>query len=403
MTTKVAVSEVEPGKPVLRYVWVSLFLGLAILAFFSQASAYAGRNSTSPPSLAYVGTYTKGASKGIYSMRFDPGTGMLSNLTAAAEIPSPSFLIVDPKGSYVYAISEIGYKDGGGTVSSFSIDPKSGSLKLLNTVPSRGGGPCHLVVDHTGKFLIIANYGTGSVAVFRIEANGSIGESTAFLQFSGSSVNPGRQQGPHAHAVVLSPDNKFLFVPDLGTDQIRIFKLDAEHGTLAANNPAFVKVNAGAGPRHFTFGPGAHFAYAVCEMQSSVAVFSYDAANGSLTQIQMISNLPEDSTGEDNSAEIEVDPAGRFLYASNRGNDSITAFAIDPHKGTLTNVQVISSDGKIPRNFAIDPSGRYMLVANQNSDQISVLARDPKTGKLSPATQRLAVPSPVCVQFLKTP
>ena len=350
--------------------------------------------------LAYIGTYTKTSSKGIYSVRFDPATGKLTGLTLAAQITDPSFLVTDPKSRFLYAVSEIGYKDGGGTISSFAIDPRSGALKFLDKVPSRGGGPCHLVVDHTDKFLIVANYGTGSVAAFQINPDGSLGESTALVQHSGTSVNPKRQSGPHAHEVVLSPDNRFLFVPDLGLDQIKIYRFDARHGTLTPNDPPFVKVTSGAGPRHFALAGGAHFAYAVCEMGSAVTVFSYDRANGTLKSLQYVSNLPDDFKGEDNSAEIQVSRSGRFLYASNRGHDSVTLFDIDPAKGTLTRAQVISTEGKMPRNFVIDPTGRYLLAANQQSDQIVVFKIDSQTGKLTPSGEKLEIPSPVCIQFV---
>ena len=287
-----------------------------------------------------------------------------------------------------------------GSISSFSINRKTGALTFLNKIDSGGSGPCHLVVDKTGKMLFVANYGSGSVASFAIKPDGSIGERTGFDQHTGSSVNPARQKGPHAHEVVLSPDNRFLFVPDLGTDQIKIYRVDAAKGTFTPNDPPFATVTAGYGPRHFTFGRGAKFAYAVCEMGSSVVVFSYDPVKGSLTPVQTISNLPSDFKGVNNSAEIEVGRSGRFLYASNRGNDSITVFAIDPVKGTLTNVQVAPTQGNMPRNFAIDPTGKYLIAANQKSNNMVVFAIDPKDGQLKPAGQTLDIPSPVDILFV---
>ena len=356
--------------------------------------------------LAYVGTYTASSSKGIYSFRFDPATGQLKPMGVAAELPNPSFLATDPQHRFLYAVTEMGPEPGAddykknGFVSSYSIDRKTGALTLLNKVDAGGGGSCHLVVDKTGKTLFVANYGSGNVASFAIKPDGSIGERTGFYQHSGSSVNPARQTGPHAHAVVLSPDNRFLFVPDLGTDQVKIYRIDAQKETFAPNDPASAEVKAGYGPRHFAFGHGAKYAYALCEMGSSVAVFSYNPAKGSLTPVQTISNLPDDFKGDDNSAEIEVDRSGRFLYASNRGNDSITVYAIDPAKGTLTKVQVVPTQGKTPRNFALDPTGKYLVAANQDSSTMVVFSVDSKDGQLKPAGQTIDTPSPVAILFV---
>jgi 6-phosphogluconolactonase len=310
-------------------------------------------------------------------------------------------LASDPTHRFLYAVSELG-NDGRthGAVSSFAIDPATGALKFLNKVDSGGGGACHLTLDHTGKILFVANYGGGSVASFAINPNGSIGEKTGFDQHTGSGPNVERQDGPHAHAVVLSPDNRFLFVPDLGTDQIRIYRVDAARHTFTPNDPPFASVKAGLGPRHFMFGPGGKFAYVVCEMESSVVVFSYDPVKGSLTPVQTISTLPPDYKGIDNSAEIGIDPSGRFLYASNRGHDSIGVFAIDAKNGTLTRVQVAPSLGKIPRNFAVDPTGKYVLVANQISNQMVVFAIDPTNGQLQSTGQTLDLHSPVAILFV---
>ncbi len=356
--------------------------------------------------LVYVGTYTATSSKGIYNYRFDPKTGKLTPIGVAAEMANPSFMATDPQHRFLYAVTEMGQEPGAdsykknGSISSFSIDRKTGALTFLNKVDAGGGGSCHVVVDKTGKMLFVANYGSGNVASFAIKPDGSIGERTSFYQHTGSSVDPARQKGPHAHAVVLSPDNRFLFVPDLGMDQIKIYRVDAAKGTFTPNDPAYATVKAGLGPRHFTFGHGAEFAYALCEMGSSVAVFSYNPVNGSLTPVQTISNLPDGFTGIDNSAEIEMDRSGRFLYASNRGNDSITLFAVDPVQGTLTKVQVVPTQGNIPRNFALDPTGRYLIAANQKSNSLVVFSVDPHDGKLKAAGQMLDIPSPVDILFV---
>ena len=330
--------------------------------------------------LVYVGTYTATGSKGIYHYRFDPKTGKLTPIGVAAQIANPSFLATDPQHRFLYAVTEMGQEPGAdsykknGSISSFSMDRKTGALTFLNKVDAGGGGSCHLVVDKTGKTLFVANYGSGNVASFAIKPDGSIGE--------------------------RSPDNRFLFVPDLGMDQIKIYRVDAAKGTFTANDPGYATVKAGLGPRHFTFGRGAKFAYALCEMGSSVAVFSYNPVKGSLTPVQTISNLPDGFTGIDNSAEIEMDRSGRFLYASNRGNDSITVFAVDPAKGTLTKVQVVPTQGNIPRNFALDPTGKYLIAANQKSNSMVVFSVDPQDGKLKAAGQMLDIPSPVDILFV---
>ncbi len=374
------------------------WLGVVLLGFFMVASAAVPRALAAAAKdvaavnsyFVYVGTYTGPTGKGIYGLRFDPKTGHLTSTGLAAELVNPSFVVTDPQHRFLYAVTEMGSERGAdnykknGAISSYSIDPKNGALTFLNKVDAGGGGSCHLVVDKTGKMLFVANYGSGNVASFAIKADGSIGARTGFDQHSGGSVDPARQTGPHAHAVVLSPDNRFLFVPDLGLDQIKIYRVDAAKGTFTPNDPPFATVKAGLGPRHFTFGKGAKFAYAICEMGSSVVVFAYDPTKGALTPVQTISTLPSDFKGEDNSAEIEVGRSGRFLYASNRGSDSITVFAIDPAKGTLTKVQVVPTQGKIPRNFAIDPTGKYLVAANQKSDQMVVFTVDAKDGQLKP-------------------
>jgi 6-phosphogluconolactonase len=353
----------------------------------------------------YVGTYTGPDSKGIYGYQFEAETGRLTPMGVAAEVVNPSFAATDPAHRHLYAVTEMNeqgpdpYKTDG-YISSFSIDPRTGSLTFLNKVSSGGGGPCHLVVDKTGRILFVANYGSGNVASFAIEADGRIGKMTGKDQQSGSSVNPLRQQGPHAHAVVLSPDNRLLFVPDLGLDRILIYRVDMAKRTFTLNSPSYVSVNPGLGPRHFVFGAGANFAYAICEMGSSVVAFSYDRESGKLTPKQTISTLPADFSGEDNSAEIEVGPSGRYLYASNRGNDSIAVFQIDMNTGLLNKIQIVPTQGQFPRNFVIDPTGRYLLVANQHSNNIVVFAIDSGNGQLTPTGQAADVPSPVSMLFV---
>jgi 6-phosphogluconolactonase len=361
----------------------------------------AADKKTSSDYLVYVGTYTGPKSQGIYALKFNSGKGSLDELGLAGEIQNPSFLALHPNQKYLYAVSELG-NNGKNTasVSGFSIDAATGKLKLLNKVATGGGGACHLVVDKTQKMLLLANYGTGSVAAFQVKQDGTLSEVTALKQHAGSSVNPKRQRGPHAHAVVLSRDNRFVFVPDLGLDEIVSYKIDPSDATLTANDPPFVKLTPGLGPRHFAFHPNNKFAYGLNEMGSSVSAFSYDAGSGALNTLETVSTLPEGFTGENNSAEIAIDKAGRFLYASNHGNDSITQFAIDSNGGTLTKIEVTPTQGRTPRNFVIDPTGRYLLAANQDSDSIVIFQIDQHSGKLSPTGTTAKVPSPVCIQFV---
>jgi 6-phosphogluconolactonase len=382
---------------------------VALLSGSACAQFRSGDTHRSPAAsdyyFAYVGTYTGTTSKGIYGYRFDAKTGQFTSLGVMAEAANPSFVATDADHRFLYASTERG--DGPpstatreGFLTSYAIDPGTGALTFLSKVSAGGTSTAHLVVDSTAHALFAANYGSGTVKSFALKSDGSIGELTGTDQHTGSSVDTHRQEGPHPHSVVLSPDHHYLFVPDLGLDKVFSYRIVTAKSTFQPNDPPYVAVNAGLGPRHMTFGAGAKFAYAVCEMGSSVVAFSYDHLKGSLKPIQTISTLPPDFHGEDNSAEIQADRSGRFLYASNRGNDSITVFGIDHQKGTLTKVQVMPTGGKTPRNFVIDPMGRYLIVANQDSDKITIFDIDQQTGKLAPTRQTLDVPSPVAILFI---
>jgi 6-phosphogluconolactonase len=346
--------------------------------------------------VAYVGTYTSGASKGIYAYRFDDSTGKLTALGLAAETSNPSFLAVSPNRRFLYAANE----NSTGSISAFSIDGAKGTLKLLNTVSSRGAGPCHVALDKTGKWLFAANYNTGSVAAFPVLDDGRLSEASAFVQHSGSSVNPQRQAGPHAHSVNISPDNRFVLVADLGLDQILTYRIDAAKGLTPAE-PPFTKVAPGSGPRHFVFGTDGRFAYAINEMLATMTAFQYDAAQGSLKEIQTLSTLAAGFTGANSAAEIAVHPSGKFLYASNRGNDSIAIFSIDAKTGTLSAAGYASTGGKTPRNFAIDSTGKFLLAANQDSGNIVVFRIGQNTGGLTPAGVEVKVASPVSIVYTR--
>lgn len=354
--------------------------------------------------LVYIGTYTDHGSKGIYVYRFDAATGQVATLGLAAESSQPSFLTVDPTEHFLYAVNELDTYKGQhtGAVSAFSIDAATGKLSLLNEVSSRDAGPAHITLDQTGKYALVSNYTLGSVAVFPVSQDGRLGDFTDFVRHKGSSVNVERQEGPHAHAVALAPDNRFALVADLGLDQIIVYPFDPAAGTLG-HEPHITKTHPGAGPRHLVFDPNGKFLYVINEMQSSVVSYSYDAAHGELHELKTISTLPEKFAGNNDAAEIAVHPSGKFLYASNRGHDSIAVFSIDPEKGTLTRVEFVSTKGKTPRNFAIDPSGSWLFVANQASDDVVVFRIDNKTGHLTPTGQVLSVTSPACVKFVPLP
>lgn len=350
--------------------------------------------------LVYFGTYTRKNSKGVYVARMDLASGKLGEPQLAGEVANPSFVALHPNGRFLYAVSEMGGSDTkpSGAVTAFSIDRSSGKLANLNKVSSKGDGPCHLNVDKTGRALVVANYNSGSVAAMPVKADGSLGESTSFIQHQGSSVNKQRQQGPHAHSANISADNRFVIVADLGMDQVLVYKFDPAAATIAPNDPPFVKVGAGGGPRHFTFHPKGKFAYVNNEILSSVTAFTWDAKKGSFSEIQTISTLPDDFKGNNSTAEIVAHPSGKALYCSNRGHNSLAVFAIGGD-GKLKRTANVSTQGQIPRNFAIAPGGRFLLAANQNTDNVVVFSVD-ASGNLTPTGQSLTVDSAVCVRYL---
>ncbi|OGV66446.1 MAG: 6-phosphogluconolactonase [Lentisphaerae bacterium RIFOXYA12_FULL_48_11] len=350
----------------------------------------------------YIGTYTKNLSKGIYVVRFDASTGVLSKPELAAETTNPSFVAIRPCRNYIYAVGEIAQFDGKktGAVSAFKIDKVTGKLTLLNQAESRGAGPCHVSVDKTGKYVLVANYSAGSAAVIAIKEDGSLGESTAFVQHEGSGPDEKRQKGPHAHSINLSADNRFAFVADLGLDKMMVYKFDQAKGTLVPNETPFANVQPGGGPRHFAFHPCNKYAYVINEMANTISAFSYDAATGTLKELQTVPTLPADFGEKNTTAEVVVHSSGKFVYGSNRGHNSIAVFSIDQSTGKLTFVEHVSSKGKSPRNFCVDPTGNWMIIANQDSNNILVYKIDTDTGKLTPTGQEYEVGMPVCVRFM---
>jgi 6-phosphogluconolactonase len=380
---------------------------LVLVAILSLVTATTAKDSPKNKFLLFVGTYTEKESKGIYAYRFDAVSGELTSLGVAAESANPSFLAIDPSRRFLYAVNEVqNYKGASsGALSAFAInlgtdDRQNGNLSLLNKVPSRGADPCYIAFDKTGKYALVANYTGGSVAVFPVQSDGHIGEPSAFVQHRGSSLNKKRQEGPHAHWIETTPDNRFAIAVDLGLDELLVYHFDASKGSLTPNDPPYASLDPGAGPRHLAFHPSGKFAYVVNELQSSITAFDYDPSRGALEKFKTVSTLPKGFSGSNDTAEIRVHPNGRFLFASNRGHDSIAVFSIDNHTGALTLVDHFPTQGKTPRNFEIDPTGKFLFVANQDTNNIVVFRIDPNNGGLTPTGQTLYVPSPVCLKFI---
>jgi len=386
---------------------ISGWFGSAIFAasvVVSVVAHGAGQPARKGEYIVYVGTYTRQQSKGIYAFRFDPATGKSASLGLAAATDNPSFLAVHPNRRFLYAVNEISNFAGRrtGSISAYIVDARTARLQLIDSVSSRGDSPCHVTVDGSGRMLFVANYGAGSVASFPILKDGSLGEAAGLVEHSGSSIHPQRQQGPHAHEVVLSPDGRFALVPDLGLDKVFVYRLDKTKSALTPGAAATAKLEPGSGPRHLAFRPDGRFAYVINELRSTVTVFAYDPKSGILTELQTTPTLPKDFAGSSACAEIAAHPNGRFLYASNRGHDSIAVFAIDRREGTIAVVEHVSTQGKTPRHFAIDPTGAYLFAANQGTNSVVLFRIDPRTGRLTPTGEILEAPSPVCIAFLES-
>ncbi len=353
--------------------------------------------------LLYLGGYSTEAAAGLNVYRLDPGSGALEHVQAVADVVNPSFLALGPQHRCLYAISEVadfgGSKSGG--VAALEIDPGNGRLRLLNQQSSVGTGPCHIDIDHDGRFVLVANYGGGSVAMLPIAADGSLEEASDFRQHAGSSVDPRRQTGPHAHSINVDPTNTFAFAPDLGLDKIMCYRVDHAALKLVAHKPSWVETPPGSGPRHMAFHPDGRHAYVVTEMGNTVLAYRFDAASGQLNPLQTVSTLPAAFTGTSYGADIHLSADGRFLYASNRGHDSIAIFAVDPASGRLELKDTPTSGGEFPRNFGLDPQDRFLLSANQNSDNVVVYRRDLDTGALDPTGHQIHAAKPVCVRVVE--
>lgn len=352
---------------------------------------------------AYIGTYTGGKSKGIYLYGLDLTSGKLTPKSVTDGIKNPSFLAIHPNHKFLYAASELAKTDGkrgGGFVFSFAINGQTGELKKINSESAKGDGTCFVSVDHSGKCALAANYNDGSIAALPIKTDGSLSKAVSVLHHHGSSIDPKRQISAHAHSINVSPDNKFAVVADLGMDKLMIYKLLPEKAKLSANNQPFCATAPGAGPRHVAFSPSGKFAYVSDELSCTVTAYSWDAAKGTLGEIQSTSTLPA-AVPENTVAEIQIHPSGKFLYCSNRGDDSIAMFQIDDQSGKLTTIGFVKTQGQKPRNFTIEPSGKFLVVCNQASDNVVVFQIDPSTGKLNAVGEPITVPEPVCVKFLE--
>lgn len=367
-----------------------LFFALAMAPLLLAAQ-------TSPKSRYYhvlTGTYTSGKSEGIYVYRLDTETGELSHVQTAGGVHNPSFVTLSPDGRYAYAVNEqSGDKEG--MVSAFRFNQSTGALEFLNQQPSGGGDPCYLTVDQQGKHVFVGNYTGGSLSVLPILGDGRLGDPVQTIEHVGSSVNENRQEKAHVHSTVLTPDEEYLFVGDLGTDKINVYTYNRDASMpLQPAEPAYHEVTPGSGPRHLIFDDSANYAYVVLELTAEVEVLRH--RDGKLETIQTVPMTASDFEGEVSGAEIRISPDGRFLYASNRGDaNEIVAYAIDQQNGTLSFIERKSSGGETPRNFVIDPSGRYLLAANQESDSIIVFERDQQKGTLRPTGKKIEVGNPV--------
>jgi 6-phosphogluconolactonase len=352
----------------------------------------------------YIGTFTNfngkaTGSHGIYAGHLDSETGKLGSFTLAVEGANPSFLVFAPDHKHLYATSEVATTDGrpAGAVYAFTVNAADGSLKLLNRASAGGPGPTHIAIDPSGRAVMVANYDNGSIAALPVKPDGSLGDPATYIQHKGKSVDPKRQDHAYAHSVTFSRDGRFVFSDDLGTDKLYGYTIDVATCAVAPLDP--VSLKPGSGPRHFALHPDGHHAYVISEMASTITTFDYNAAQGSFTETQTVTTLPPDFTGSNSGAEIVVHPSGKFVYGSNRGQDSIALFKVDAPTGHLTFVEAISTQGKTPRNFGIDPSGRWLIAANQNSDSLVVFRIDPATGRITPTGSTAQLPAPVCVLF----
>jgi 6-phosphogluconolactonase len=344
----------------------------------------------------YFGSHRGGPGRGFSLAHFDTDTGVLTKPEFLLEAKEPAYFVIHPDGQHLYTCNS----GTPGGVSAYSIDPRTGALKLLNRQLAGGGDTSYVTLDRTNRYALVANYDGGNIAAFALKPDFSLGDWTAFVQHTGKSVHPQRQTHAYAHSIVTDPTNRFVLAADLGVDKVFIYRFDEKTGALKASDPAFVSVPPGSGARHVKFHPNGRWVYLINEIASTVIGFNWDGEKGTLTEFQSISTLPADFTGTSACAEIEVHPNGKFLYGTNRGHDSLAAFAIDPANGHLTAIQHIPSGGKTPRNFAFDPTAKWIVCTNHNSDNAVVFRVDADTGKLTQQGEPVSVPAPFCERFL---
>lgn len=344
---------------------------------------------------AYIGTYTDQGGEGLYvcEVTVDDGGVGIARRTVTELADDPSFLAVHPGREYLYVVHEV--EDGAVTALRREDD---GSLARLNRVPSGAGGPCHCSVHPSGDYLLVAHYTGGAVSVLPIRDDGELAAPTDTVAHEGSSVHPERQNGPHPHSITPGPNGRFLYVPDLGTDEIVVYELDGDDGTLS--RAGATSTRAGAGPRHLAFHPDAEVVYVVNELDSTASAFEWTPETGGLSRVATVATVPDDHDGDNFPADVHVHPSGRWVYASNRGHDSIVAFEVEEDGGTLAVVGHQSTEGEWPRNFAIDASGRFLFAENQRSDDVVAFGIDEDTGALDPAGATVQVPAPACMECL---
>jgi 6-phosphogluconolactonase len=383
------------------FIYIIYVIGLGIFMTDSKKELFAETVAIKQFSF-YIGTNTNRADEGIYFCRFNSESGQFTVPQLAIEALNPNFIAFHSSGNFLYAVGDSNSPEPqkSGCVNAFSICKRTGKLSLINQVPSCGQTPCHVILDKAGKYAFISNYSTGNLAVLPVETDGRLSEAPTNIQHAGSSIDSGRQQGPHIHSITLDADNRFAFVADLGLDKIMIYRFNPDSGILAPNdNMPYISIKPGSGPRHFAFHPAGNYAYIINEMSNTITAFSYDISSGVLSEIQTILTIPNGYTGDTYTSEIQVHPSGKYLYGSNRGHDSIAVFKID-NKGTLALVDIQSCGGQWPRHFCIDPTGNWMLVGNEKSDQVNLFSIDSETGKLTQTESFISVPSPVCIKFL---
>ena len=375
----------------------------AVLPFTLSLQSTATAKQKMKEMLLYIGTYTSGKSEGIYVYRMNMDTGELKHSATVKGVVNPSFLAIDGRRRYLYAVNEVDEFGGkkSGAISSFAIDRRSGDLKFLSQQPSLGAAPCHVSVSANDRFVLVANYNGGNVSVFPVQQTGELAPASDLQQHAGAGINPERQEGPHAHCIILDRSNRYAFAADLGLDKIMIYRFDAKAGKLTPHETPWANLKPGAGPRHFTFHPNGKYAYVINELDSTITAFTYDRARGTLQDVQTVNTLPAGFSGHNDCADIHVSPSGKYLYGSNRGHDSIAVFAIDEGTGKLSYVEHVSTQGKTPRNFTLDPTGAFLLAANQASDTVVTFRINPSTGKLTPTGHIADVPSPVCLKLIQ--